>query len=312
MGTIVLYYKYIFIEDPAQLMNEQRQLCESLGLKGRIFVAHEGINGTLGGTAESVELYKAHMLKIPLFADIDFKESQGDAAYFPRLQIKVKKEIVHFGLDPEKVSAADGGIHLTPEEVQALLDAAPEDLILLDTRNDYESRVGTFEHDSIPTVIPNTKTFREFPQFIDKNLETFKGKKVVMFCTGGVRCERASAYLKEKNVAEKVYQIKGGIHRYVEKYPDGYFRGKNYVFDGRVTDKVNGDILSICEHCQIPYDEYTNCVNAACNRQIIVCPNCIGIYHNTCSEQCFLLVQDGKVNVRKVPHKVSLGDSCTL
>ncbi len=314
MGKILLYYKYIDIQNPVQLMHEQRRLCESLGLKGRILLAHEGINGTLGGPLEAIESYKEHMYQHPLFHDIDFKESEGAADYFPRLQIKVKKEIVHLGLDPQKVRASQGGLHLSPEEAHALIGSESQNLVLLDTRNDYESRVGTFEHGKVPNIVPNTKTFREFPEYIDQNLEQFKDKEVLMYCTGGVRCERASAYLKLKNVAKAVYQIKGGIHRYVEKFPDGYFRGKNYVFDGRVTTRINKDILSTCEHCHISYDEYTNCINAECNRQIIVCTTCIHIYHNTCSKQCLELVQQSKVNVRTVPHKVSLedknGDTC--
>lgn len=301
MGKIILYYKYVDITNPKALMDEQRALCQSLGLKGRIIIAHEGINGTLGGSAEAIEQYKKALNNHKLLSEIDFKESAGDADYFPRLSIKVKNEIVHFGVDTKKITAKDAGIYLSPEETHALI-AHNKNLVLLDARNDYESKVGTFQN----AIVPNIETFRELPQYIDNNLEQFKDKEVLMFCTGGVRCERATAYLKSKDVAKKVYHIQGGIHRYIEKYPDGYFKGKNYVFDGRITVKATDDILANCEHCAIPFDDYTNCVNASCNRQITVCPNCIKSYHNTCSKECLNKVQTASVNVRTIPHKVHL------
>jgi predicted sulfurtransferase len=278
-------------------MKWQRELCQSLNLMGRILIAKEGINGTLGGSIESIEHYKLIMSQHELFGDIDFKEGQGGASHFPKLKVIVKNEIVKLGLDPEMIKAEDGGIHLTPEQVHELIQSNQDndDFVVLDTRNDYESKIGIFTN-AIPC---NIKAFREFPQFIDQNIETFKGKKVLMYCTGGIRCERATAYLKLKNVAAEIYQIQGGIHRYIEAYPDGFFRGKNYVFDGRIATAVTNDILAQCEHCQITYDEYTNCFNAECNRQIIVCPPCIEIYHNTCSEECRELVLNLKVNVRK-------------
>lgn len=302
MGKILLYYKYIDIENPEEQMLWQRQLCQSLGLKGRIIIAHEGINGTLGGSNQAIDQYKENMNKHSLFSEIDFKESSGEADHFPRLQIKVKKEIVNLGVDTRLVSAKNNGKYLEPEQAHELISQKCTNLVLLDTRNNYESRVGTFEN----AIIPNTQTFREFPDYIDKNIDLFKDKEVIMFCTGGVRCERASAYLKLKNITKEVYHIKGGIHKYVEKFPNGYFKGKNYVFDRRVTVQVSEDILSNCELCQIAYDEYTNCINAECNKQIIVCPNCIGQYHNTCSPECLALIKTGYVNVRTIPHKLDI------
>lgn len=300
MGKILLFYKYISIENPNKILAWQRDLCDKLNLKGRIIIAHEGINGTIGGTENSINIYKNETKNNPLFNDIDFKESNGSAVYFPRMRIVIKKEIVHLGLNPIKIDAKDGGTHISPDEFHKMIEKNPEDLVLLDTRNDYESRVGTFKG----AILSNTKTFREFPKFIDKNLEKFKDKEVIMFCTGGVRCERASAYLKKKNITKKVYQLEGGIQKYIEKYPNGYFRGKNYVFDGRITVKVTDDILANCEYCFKSYDEYTNCINAECNRQIIVCPDCIKTYHNTCSSSCLKLIENEKVNIRTKPNKI--------
>lgn len=306
MEKILLYYKYVDIQNPHAIMDWQRQLCQSLGLKGRILLAHEGINGTIGGKIESLEAYKKAMSEHPYFGDIDFKESEGGADHFPRLMIKVKNEVVRMGVDPSIVSHKDAGKHLTPEEVHQLLSNKPENLVILDGRNNYEARVGLFQD----AIVPDIETFREFPGYIDENLEQFKDKQVLMYCTGGIRCERASAYLKSKNVTQEVYQVQGGIHRYIEKFPDGFFRGKNYVFDGRISMQANNDIIGCCDICAKPYDQYDNCINAQCNKLIIVCPDCTQTYQYTCSENCLKLVQNKLVNIRSIPAKTPT--SCNI
>jgi predicted sulfurtransferase len=297
MHTILLFYKYVYIQYPKSIMKQQRALCETLGLKGRIILAHEGINATLGGTAHAVNAYKEYMNNHELFRNIDFKESVGEENAFPRLRVVVKHEIVHLGLDPEKVTVKDGGEHLTPEQAHALMEQNPDDLIILDARNNYESRIGTFKN----SLTPNIKNFREFPDYVDTNLEQFKNKQVLMHCTGGIRCERASAYLNQKGVAKKVYQIEGGIHRYIEKYPQGFFRGKNYVFDGRVTVRVNDDILTTCDWCKKPADDYTNCMNAQCNSHFIACVDCVKEHGNVCCIACKEKIVQKKVPLRKKP-----------
>ncbi len=306
MGKILLYYKYIDIQYPEQIRKWQYKVCESLNLKGRILIATEGINGTVGGSDENINKYIQAMNNHPLFDGIDFKISEGDENYFPRLRIAVRPEIVRLGID-QAIKAKDGGIHLTPQQTHDLLNNKPQDLVLLDTRNSYESRVGTFEN----AIIPNTQTFREFPDYVDNNLEQFKDKQVLMFCTGGIRCERASAYLKSKGVTKEVYQIQGGIHRYVEQFPDGFFRGKNYVFDGRITTKINDDVLGSCHICKVQCDEYTNCLNASCNLQFTACQPCIEKLGNSCSTQCLELIQTKQVPVRKIPARM-MGNQCSL
>ncbi len=230
----------------------------------------------------------------PLFGDIDFKDSFGGAEYFPRLRIVVKEEIVKMGISPEKLTAKEGGKHLTPKETHELLQNKPKDLIILDTRNKYEAEIGKFED----AVIPDIKYFRQFPEYIDQNLEQFKDKEVLMYCTGGVRCERATAYLKSKGVAKEIYQIEGGIHRYAEQYPDGFFKGKNYVFDARVAMSVNNDVLGRCLVCNIQCDDYMNCLNAECNNHFIGCADCMLKLNETCSEKCQELVMQNKVHIR--------------
>lgn len=294
MGKILLYYKYINIEYPERILKWQQKVCADLGLKGRVIIAHEGINGTVGGSTENTELYKAIMRKNPLFADISFKESPGGADAFPRMRVVIKNEAVHLGLDPKTITAQNGGIHLEPAQAHEMIARQSPNLVILDARNTVESRIGTFTN----AITPDIEHFRELPGYIDKNLEQFKDKEVLMFCTGGIRCERASSYLKSKGVATNVYQINGGIHTYVEQFPDGFFRGKNYVFDGRIAVKVNDDILGRCDICATPCDDYTNCVNALCNKHFIGCSTCITEYHNACGKQCLELVTEQKVAKR--------------
>jgi predicted sulfurtransferase len=291
---ILLYYKYVTIENPQQISKWVKTVCESLSLKGRIIVAKEGINGTLGGAVESIDAFKTELLAHPLFANTDMKESEGGAEHFPRLSVKVRTEITVLGINPDELTVKDGGTHLSPDQVHEII-SAKKDLVILDTRNNYESRIGQFKN----AIIPPIKTFRELPSYIDENEELFKDKEVLMYCTGGVRCERATAYLNKKNIAKEVYQIDGGICRYVEKYPDGHFRGKNYVFDDRIAVPVNNDVLTHCDLCKAKSDTYSNCMNACCNAHFIACEQCNTQYNSTCSTQCRDLVASGKVQKRK-------------
>jgi predicted sulfurtransferase len=286
MEKILIYYKYVDITYPKQILKWQKKLCEQLELKGRIILAHEGINATVGGSIQSLERYKTAMDAHPLFGQIDFKESPGSAADFPRLRIVIKNEIVHLGLDPQRVRAHNGGVHLTPEQAHTLMAKKDDDILILDCRNRYETAIGTFTN----AVRPPTQYFREFPAYVDAHADLFKDKTVVMACTAGVRCERASAYLKSKGIAKQVYQIKGGIHRYIEQFPNGFFKGKNYVFDQRLAVPVTDDILGNCSLCNTACDEYTNCLHAACNKHFIGCTSCVNKYQNTCSAECFDLV----------------------
>jgi len=302
MNKIVLYYKYITIKYPKQIVKWQQQVCQELGFTGRILVSDEGINGTLGGTNQNIERYKKLMSDHELFGNIDFKESDGGPECFPRLSIKVRNEAVSLGIPHTILTTQNSGQHLSPTETHKLITQNPEDLIILDARNNYESAIGKFQN----AITPDIENFRDLPQFIDENIEKFKDKQVLMYCTGGIRCERATAYLNEKNIAKKVYQINGGIHRYVEQYPDGFFRGKNYVFDGRIALKVNDDILGKCLHCNKPCDDYHNCLNAQCNKHFICCSICIEQLNKTCSEHCKALIFAHKTTVRPTFNKMML------
>lgn len=294
VGIILLFYKYIQIDHPVQIQTWQKTLCADLGLAGRILLAHEGINGTLGGTKESTDAYIAAMNAHPLFAGIDFKTSFGGAHAFPRCKIVIKKEIVHLGIDPKNLTVADTAQHLTPQQTHALFLNPPKDFLVLDGRNNYEAAVGKF----VGAITPDIRYFRQFPEYVDQNIDQFKDKTVLMYCTGGIRCERASAYLNKKNVAKKIYQVAGGIHRYVEKFPNGFFRGKNYVFDQRITVKVNEDIIASCLNCATPNDAYFNCLNALCNKHFTSCQLCLHKFVGTCGQLCQILVQEKKTPER--------------
>lgn len=300
MNKIILFYKYIELTHPHAEVKQQKKLCADLQLKGRILIAQEGINGTLGGTHEQIDSYIAYMRQHPLFADIDFKESLNVANHFPRLRVVIKNEIVNLGINPTMIKPKDGGIHLTPEQTHELLTEKPSDLLILDVRNEFEYAIGRFEG-AIKTPIAH---FRDFPAYIDAHQDTFKDKQVLMYCTGGVRCERASAYLQTKKITKKIFQMNGGIHRYIEEFPNGFFKGKNYVFDGRTAVKISEDILGSCYICANAYDEYTNCLRADCNRHFIGCLACLSIYKNMCSALCLELVTSGKAKMRPALKKV--------
>lgn len=300
MKKILLFYKYIPVNDPWKIRDWQHDLCQTLKLKGRIILGKEGINGTLSGDVEQVQAYISAMHTHALFYDIDFKESIAPIDVFPKLKVKVREEIVTSGLNKSKLSDKQTGEYLEPTAVNKLIEEHKKDLVILDARNEIEWRVGRFKN----AITPNIKHFRELATFIDKHENTFKDKNVLMYCTGGIRCELASSYLKSKGIAKKVYQIEGGIHRYVEAYPDGYFRGKNYVFDGRVTTKVNTDVLSTCELCHTTCDDITNCINTRCNKHFICCSTCIEKYQNTCQPICLELILSAKTPIRFKPARM--------
>ncbi len=169
MNTILLFYKYIAIKHPKQILKWQQIVCSDLGFTGRILISHEGINGTLGGTAENANRYKKLMSEHELFGDIDFKESEGGSECFPRLSIKIRNEAVSLGIPYDQLTPRNSGKHLTPEETHKLIAQNPQDLIILDARNNYESAIGTFEN----ALKPNIQNFRDLPAYINENLETF-------------------------------------------------------------------------------------------------------------------------------------------
>lgn len=290
-GVVLLFYCYCHLQDPQLISHWQEQLCTTLRLTGKVRVATEGINGTVGGTAAGAELYMQTLLRHPAFSSLqteDFKKSAGGAQCFSGLKVGVHREIVPMGVDPELVSYRSAGIHLEPQEfhqeVQALVEspALQADTVLLDCRNFYESKIGQFSC----CVAPDIRKFSYFPDYVDQNLDLFRDKRVLMYCTGGIRCERGSAYLRSKRVCKEVYQLKGGIHKYLEQFPDGFYRGKLFVFDERYAIAFNQDVISVCRYCAQPWDQYVRCSTAVCGQLLLACVSCRVCGLTACCEEC--------------------------
>lgn len=273
---ILLYYKYIHITDPEALRKAQKELCERLNLKGRIIVAEEGINGTVGGTKEATEEYIQEMVKDSRFSDIHWKRSAGPEDTFPRLSVKVRPEIVttkitDVPLDPEKNRAP----HISAEELHEWYKQG-KNFKVVDMRNTYEIGIGTFK-DSFD---PETMNFRDLPQSLER-LSIHKDDVIVPVCTGGVRCEKGALYLKEKGF-DNVYALDGGIVTYMEKYPGQDFLGTLYVFDKRkkmdFCKPGERDVIGKCSICNNTTERVENCADDECHLQFICCDDCIAQY----------------------------------
>nr|XP_004658509.2 thiosulfate sulfurtransferase/rhodanese-like domain-containing protein 2 [Jaculus jaculus]XP_045008096.1 thiosulfate sulfurtransferase/rhodanese-like domain-containing protein 2 [Jaculus jaculus]XP_045008106.1 thiosulfate sulfurtransferase/rhodanese-like domain-containing protein 2 [Jaculus jaculus] len=292
-GEVLLYYCYCDLEDPHWVCAWQTALCQHLYLTGKVRIATEGINGTVGGSKLATRLYVEVMLSCPLFKDYmckgDFKSSRGGAHCFPELRVGVFEEIVPMGISPTKISYKKPGIYLSPDEfhkeVEKFLsheNQEQSDTILLDCRNFYESKIGRFQG----CLAPDIRKFSYFPSYVDENLDIFRQKRVLMYCTGGIRCERGSAYLKAKGVCKEVFQLKGGIHKYLEEFPDGFYKGKLFVFDERYALSYNNTVVSECSYCRAPWDQYKLCSTTQCRQLVLTCPTCQGQGFTACCVTC--------------------------
>lgn len=289
MQKVILYYKFVPIEDPETVMHWQRALCEKLGLKGRIVISKHGINGTLGGDFKALKQYTRAMVLHSQFKGITYKWSQGGADNFPKLSVKVRDEIVTFGwgdqLKVDKKGVVGGGKHLKPEQLHKLVEERGEDVIFFDGRNKYEAAIGKFKN----AIVPNTRTAKDFVRELDQPaMQALKDKPIVTYCTGGIRCEILTPLMKQKGFKE-VYQLDGGIVKYGEKYKDdGLWEGKLFVFDRRMSVPFSDKAKDIgeCSHCGTKTSRYINCANKACNELILVCEACDPILTAVCSKDC--------------------------
>jgi len=246
--VVCALYKFVTLENFQDLRQPLHNEMEANQVRGTLLLANEGINGTIAGSRAAIDTVLGWVRSDPRLADIDYKESFTDSLPFNRAKVKLKKEIVTLGvegIDPKRVV----GTYVSPRDWNQLI--SDPDVILVDTRNDYEFKVGTFKN----AINPNTESFREFPSFVKENLHPEKHKKIAMFCTGGIRCEKSTAYLKEQGFDE-VYHLKGGILKYLEEVPatETLWEGECFVFDERVTvnlqlEKGNYDQ---CNACRLP------------------------------------------------------------
>ncbi len=274
---VFLYYKFAEVPNPEFETMQHKLVCEGIGLKGRIIIASEGINGTVAGSKAQLRKYREYMDAHPLFGDIVFKRSYSGNWPFKKMIVRRRDEIVTLG---KKVDVKKSGKHISPEEFHKLIEQK-EDVTIIDMRNDYEYKVGRFEG----AIQPNTQRFFELPEKV-KNLKVDKTKKALIYCTGGIRCEKAGAVLTEEGF-EDVCQLDGGIVKYLEKYPNGYFKGKNFVFDQRMitnTETQSGkEVLAKCEHCQKPCDRFVDCADKSCHKLFICCKDCEKVYECYCT-----------------------------
>jgi UPF0176 protein len=277
MQKIILYYKFTPIKDPETLMLWQRTLAASLNLQGRILISPHGINGTLGGDIDDIKAYIKETKKFAGFKDTVFKWSEGAREDFPRLSVKVREEIVGFRAADELVvdehGVVDGGIHLKPKQVHELVEKYGDDVVFFDGRNAHEAAIGKFKN----AIVPDTNTSRDFiPELESGKYDDLKNKKVITYCTGGIRCEILSSLMKNRGFNE-VYQIDGGIVKYGETFgDDGLWEGSLRVFDDRMTVEFSDHpkTIGVCSHCEQRTSNYENCARAECNDLVLICEKC--------------------------------------
>ena len=277
---VILFYKYVEIAEPAAFATAQREICVELGLKGRVLIAAEGINGTLAGPRSAIDRYMKALSRDARFSDITFKFSAGDAGTFPKLVVKVRKEIV-------TLNAGD----LTPDRDNQLSPAAwkekmenDSNAVVLDVRNRYESDAGRFEN----AIVCDIEHFRELPGYVEQ-LEPLKEKHLLIYCTGGVRCEKASALLRQRGF-KHISQLEGGIVSYQEAFGNENWLGECFVFDQRMTVRVEQGLRQVgrCAHTGEATSRFVNCLHDPCHKLFLVsetaeqanpdfrlCPECL-------------------------------------
>lgn len=265
---VIALYKFVALPDFKEIRDKLFENCEKNEIKGSILLAPEGINGTIAGPLHGIESFLQFLKSDQRFADIEYKESFCEKEPFLRLKVKLKKEIVTLGR-PEADPTKQVGTYVKPEDWNRLIQD-PE-VIVVDTRNDYEVEIGTFEK----ALNPKTESFTEFPNYVEKNLDPSKHKKVAMFCTGGIRCEKATAYMLSKGFKD-VYHLQGGILKYLEEIPPekSLWKGECFVFDGRVSvdHDLNAGNYKLCFGCQFPVGP--NEINSPLYKEGVCCPRC--------------------------------------
>lgn len=281
---IVLFYAFTPLADPDAVRVWQRDLGEALGLRGRLLISKDGINGTLGGDITALKKWLRSFRSYRPFAGVDIKwsegtglDAEGRSLDFPKLSVKVRDEIVSFGapgeLRVDEDGVVGGGTRLTPEELHGLVEERGDDVVFFDGRNALEAQIGRFRG----AVVPDTETTRDFVELLDSGVyDDLKGKPVVTYCTGGIRCEVLSSLMTARGFGE-VYQLEGGIVRYGEKFgDDGLWDGSLYVFDGRgsVDFSDHAAVIGECVGCGAPTKRTANCPDLSCRSQFVVCEGC--------------------------------------
>ena len=281
----ISFYQYAQLGNPVVFRNHLFIHWNDLDVLGRIYVANEGINAQLSVPAENFEAFKKHLDSISFLKDVRLNIAiEQDNKSFLKLKVKVRKKILADGLNDSTFDVTNKGIHVNAEKFNELIE--DPNTILVDMRNHYESEIGHFKN----AITPDVDTFRDSLDIIEKDLEEFKeAKKLVMYCTGGIRCEKASAYYKHKGF-KNVYQLEGGIIEYARQAQDqdleNKFIGKNFVFDHRRGERISTDVIAQCHQCGKACDTHVNCANEACHLLFIQCGECAAKMTDCCSDEC--------------------------
>ena len=298
--TTISFYKYYQIVDPAASRNELYLLLDEIGTKGRIYVATEGVNAQISVPTSNIDLFQKTLYSIPFLDRVRLNFAVADdGKSFTKLMVKVRPKIVADGLNDNTFNASDTGTHLDAEAFNRLTD--DPNTILVDMRNHYESEVGYFEN----AIRPPAETFRDELRIVEDMLEGKADKNLVMYCTGGIRCEKASAWFKHKGF-ENVFQLDGGIIQYARQVKakglPNKFIGVNFVFDERLGERISEDVVANCHQCGKPCDVHKNCANDACHLLFIQCEDCATQFSDCCSTKCRDFKQlpaETQLNLRK-------------
>jgi len=306
---VLLYYQYVTIEEPEEFANTHLKFCKDLGLKGRILVASEGINGTVSGTWEQTEAYINEMKSDPRFESMVFKIDEADKHAFKKMHVRPRAELVTLRLEDDINPKRITGKHLSPKEFfNAMQD---EDTVLLDARNDYEFDIGHFRG----AIRPDIQTFRDLPDWVRENKHQLEGKKILTYCTGGIRCEKFSGWLLKEGF-EDVSQLHGGIVTY-GKDPEvqgELWDGQCYVFDERIAVPVNQKDHTIVGRDYFdgtPCERYVNCANPVCNNQILSSEENEHKYMRSCTDECRvhprnLYIKEHNLSAEEVQERLQL------
>jgi UPF0176 protein len=302
--TTVSFYKYFKIENPSEFRDAFYQNAQSLGVLGRVYIASEGINAQVSVPTANFESLKTFLYSIAALHQVRLNTAVADDSHsFYMLKVKLRKKIVADGLDDDSFDPANTGEYLSAQAFNEITD--DPNTILVDMRNHYESEVGHFEG----AILPDVDTFREELQVAEDLLKDNKEKNLVMYCTGGIRCEKASAYMKHLGF-KNVYHLEGGIIKYARDAKSqglsNKFKGVNFVFDERLAERISDDVIAQCHQCGSPFDVHTNCANLGCHILFIQCPTCKENYSNCCSEACKEVIQMPIEEQRKI-RKTQIG-----
>ena len=280
----ISFYRYVNIENPTELRDELFKSWADLNCFGRVYLAHEGINAQMSVPETSWDEFVTKLYAMPYFNNVEFKHAvDGNGKSFYKLIVKVREKVVADGINDPSFDASNTGTYLNAEQFNKAIE--DENTIVVDMRNHYESEVGRFDR----AFCPDADTFREELPLVIDHLKGQEDKKIVMYCTGGIRCEKASAYFKHKGFKD-VNHLRGGIIQYAkeikEQSLESKFKGVNFVFDERIGERITEDILSKCHQCGAPCDVHVNCKNDDCHLLFIQCPSCAEKMKGCCTPEC--------------------------